>query len=316
MGYNASDQFDLSFRRTEDWTAMDLGAGGPVHATNILIGDDVSGPVLTLWAVEPNQQGPAGGAHSHASDSWRISLRGTVPVGPKSYTEGQFRLQEGWKPYGADNFASGPDGGWLIVTFADRRGMRVRPVKKDEEGAAEANKGLAAWLGVGDCDLVSDDPKHEPGPSALATSLGDAGKAAHLDGSFADADSWRSTGVGNRVSAALLGEREVGSFMLFVATEPGAVSSPSCVFDTDVLRIVAGGSGRVGSAEIETGDVRSQPKGDRCEEVVAGPNGLHEIIVFADRRSVTPIIAKQGGWLVGLSDVVAELSGKLLATAG
>jgi hypothetical protein len=46
-------------------------------------------------------------------------------MGPARYGPGEFRFQQGWKPYGADGVAAGPDGGWTVLMFADRRGVRV-----------------------------------------------------------------------------------------------------------------------------------------------------------------------------------------------
>ena len=70
---------------------------------------------------------PLSFAHAHASDNWRISVRGTTNMGRDTYEQGQFRFHDGGVPYASDNFAWGPDGGYGIIMFADRRGFAIRP---------------------------------------------------------------------------------------------------------------------------------------------------------------------------------------------
>ena len=74
---------------------------------------------------------PLSFAHAHASDNWRISVRGTTNMGRDTYEQGQFRFHDGGVPYASDNFAWGPEGGYGIIVFADRRGFAIRPVKAE-----------------------------------------------------------------------------------------------------------------------------------------------------------------------------------------
>ena len=94
----------------------------------IMVGDHHCGPFVVLSFVEPTEeQMPLSFAHAHASDNWRISVRGTTNMGRDTYQQGQFRFQDGGVPYASDNFAWGPDGGYGIIIFADRRGFATDP---------------------------------------------------------------------------------------------------------------------------------------------------------------------------------------------
>src|SRR5205823_252902 len=93
---------------------------------------------------------PTGTAHGHDSDSWRMSLLGESHMGTATYGPGEFRFQQGGKPYGKDDFAAGPNGGYHLVMFADRRGFRTRPVKKELEPIIKPQDDRAARaLGIG-----------------------------------------------------------------------------------------------------------------------------------------------------------------------
>jgi len=90
----------------------------------VMVGDECCGPFVALSYVEPTDvQMPLCFAHAHASDNWRISVRGTTNMGRDTYEHGQFRFHDGGVPYASDNFAWGPEGGYGIIVFADRRGF-------------------------------------------------------------------------------------------------------------------------------------------------------------------------------------------------
>ena len=98
---------DLSFDDRAGWSES-LGA----TILGILAGDERCGPFVVLSYVEPmEEQMPLSFAHAHASDNWRISVRGTTNMGRDTYEQGQFRFHDGGVPYASDNFAWGPDGG-------------------------------------------------------------------------------------------------------------------------------------------------------------------------------------------------------------
>ncbi len=114
---------DATYNDRTGWSS-DMGA----TILPMLVGDEHCGPFIVLSYVEPTEeQMPLSFAHAHASDNWRISVRGTTNMGRDTYEQGQFRFHDGGVPYASDNFAWGPDGGYGIIMFADRRGFAIRP---------------------------------------------------------------------------------------------------------------------------------------------------------------------------------------------
>ncbi len=79
---------DIDFADRKGWIE-NMGA----TILPIMIGDDHCGPFVALSYVEPtNEQMPLSFAHAHASDNWRISVRGTTNMGRDAYEQGQFRF--------------------------------------------------------------------------------------------------------------------------------------------------------------------------------------------------------------------------------
>src|SRR5260370_25666960 len=139
----------LSFSRAEEWGGLVFPAGFE------FLGDPERGPVIRMMAMPPGlstdgEDGKSAPPHGHASDNFRIALRGALRMGARSYGSGEFRLQQGWKPYGPDTVAEGPDGGWEMLMFADRRGMRMRPTRArpdDPVPYLDVGKNVAGSLG-------------------------------------------------------------------------------------------------------------------------------------------------------------------------
>ncbi len=118
---------DVDFRDTASWNPLEETG----RILPIMIGDEEAGPLVVLSCFPPmDEQMPLSFAHAHASDNWRISIRGTTNMGRDAYEEGQFRFHDGGVPYPCDNYAWGPEGGFGIIMFADRRGFAIRPVKE------------------------------------------------------------------------------------------------------------------------------------------------------------------------------------------
>jgi hypothetical protein len=301
---------DLSFREPQRWATMATDnsrvAGTAVSGTAVLLGDDDHGPVLLFLALEPNVAPPDAPAHGHASDTWRMSLRGVLPMGPDSYAPGEFRFQQGWKPYASDNYAHGPEGGWTALLFGDRRGMRVRHVHHEGPAITPTDRALAAWLGI-EGDLVADDPSVAPGPSSLVTTLDDQRTGARLNGSFADADDWVPFEWGT-IAAGALGHHESGPLIVLARVRPGARPLSSCTFDTEVFRLVARGSHVLDGRTYETGDMRVQASGTRFGPAAAGREGVDEIVVIADRRAIVPGAVDDAGWARALDGALADIS--------
>lgn len=301
---------DISFRDVARWSSLPSSAGTPLTTTAVLFGDDERGPALLLLHLAPGVTLPSSSAHGHASDSWRISLKGTLPMGPDSYDPCEFRFQHGWKPYASDNLANGPDGGWTALLFGDRRGMRPRLVRHgDGPEITDQDAEWATYLGI-DGDLSSVASDATPGPSSFASTFDDATRGARINGSFHDAQTWVS-GPSACVAAAAMGDADVGPVMLLVSLEPGAVA-PVFPVRSDVVRITCDGELHSGGRILGAGDLRVQGPGE-LEESTAGPVGACEAIIVGDRRDL--VVDGDSTWGTVLDEVLTYLRSRIAARA-
>ncbi|WP_123024338.1 hypothetical protein [Mycolicibacterium stellerae] len=303
---------ELSFAATDRWITPPYlrsaarTADTPFDVTAILAGDSVKGPLILLLAVAPGIEPPDAPAHGHASDNFRISLCGTLPMGSQRYGAGEFRFQRGWKPYASDNYAHGTDGGWTMLCFADRRGARVRHVDPDAPAHGPADANLAAWLGIGG-DLTSNDPHLTAGDSALAVNFG-VSRKPHLNGSYAQASAWPGVGTDTRAMGALLGDPQRGPLMVMSRTSPNALSASRFTVDTELVHVVVRGSCTIGDQSRRAGDIRVTRAGAETESVVAGPDGVDELIVLGDRSGALPRFCGDArGWPSAIEGVRAHL---------
>ena len=213
----------------------------------IMVGDDHCGPFIVLSYVEPSEeQMPLSFAHAHASDNWRISVRGTTNMGRDAYEQGQFRFHDGGVPYASDNFAWGPDGGYGIIMFADRRGFAIRPVKPEIAARVtpEQEAGGAA-LGI---DMR--DPC--PGAPAIATTMGPTTQA-HLDGGFDASEEWDEIAPGVRMAAGIAGEPTCGPVLVFLDCAAGCEAVPTRSIGSETIVAPVSGSIDAGGATLAAG---------------------------------------------------------------
>jgi hypothetical protein len=277
----------------------------------IMVGDDRCGPFVVLSYVEPSvEQMPLSFAHAHPSDNWRISVRGTTNMGRDTYREGQFRFHDGGVPYASDNFAWGPDGGYGIIMFADRRGFAIRPVKAEiaERVAPEQEAGGAA-LGI---DMR--DPC--PGAPAIATTMGPT-RRAHLDGGFDASDAWDEIAPGIRMAAGIAGEPTCGPVLVFLHCAPGREAVPARSIGSETIVAPVFGAVEAAGATLTQGDVRVEEGDVEHPALVSGPDGAQLVLIFADRRAL--LAALDEGTLAGtlggaLSTVLPELQSQLSLT--
>jgi hypothetical protein len=296
---------DATFEDRTGWS-QDLGA----TILPIMVGDERSGPFVVLSYVEPTEeQMPLSFAHAHASDNWRISVRGTTNMGRDTYGQGQFRFHDGGVPYASDNFAWGPDGGYGIIVFADRRGFAIRPVKASiAEKVTPAQEAAGAMLGI---DM--QDPC--PGAPAIATTLGRT-ERAHLDGGFDTAERWDAIADGVRMAAGLAGEPDVGPVLVFLDCAPGREAVPVRTIGTEVIVAPVSGSIEAAGATLAQGDVRVEEADVEHPALVAGADGAQLVLIVADRRALRS--ALDGGALAGalgpaLDDALAGLQRDLVS---
>lgn len=296
---------DVSYADRSDWTES---MGATILA--VLLGDERCGPFIVLSYVEPmDEQMPLSFAHAHASDNWRISVRGTTNMGRDAYEQGQFRFHDGGVPYASDNFAWGPDGGYGIIMFADRRGFAIRPVKAEIAATVTPEQEAAgAFLGI---DM--QDPC--PGAPAIATTMGPTVRA-HLDGGFDASDQWDEIAPGVRMAAGLAGEPTCGPVLVFLDAAPGAEVLPVRATGSEVLVAPVSGSIEAAGTALAQGDVRVEVADVEQPALVAGPEGAQVVAIFADRRALRSALddGTVGGALgEALSSVLADLQSQLLA---
>ena len=290
---------DATYTDRSGWSE-DLGA----KILPIMAGDDHCGPFVVLSYVEPSEeQMPLSFAHAHASDNWRISVRGTTNMGRDTYEQGQFRFHDGGVPYASDNFAWGPDGGYGIIMFADRRGFAIRPVKAEiAERVMPEQEAAAAFLGI---DM--QDPC--PGAPAIATTMGPTSRA-HLDGGFDTSDQWDEIAPGVRLAAGLAGEPACGPVLIFLDCAAGCEAVPTRRIGTETIVAPVAGSVVAAGATLAQGDVRVERADLEHPALVAGPDGAQLVLIVADRRALRSALddGTVGGALgAALSTVLADL---------
>jgi hypothetical protein len=303
----AGDVVDLSFRRPP----LGNRSGRPVL---IGIGDSVAGPLVGLFYDAPSTPEQLAGppdltpAHSHPCDNFRVVLVGELWVGQERYHPGEFRLQRSGRPYGRDGDAPHPDGNWRIIFFADRRGHRVRPTNPElraQSASAEAIRRTQEHYG----DLLPVIlPDEDDGVDGLVTTITTPfSRVGHVDGSFDDADTWEPLGS-SRAAVSLLGVHDVGPVVILQRTPPGELAAPAVRFGSDVFRAVIGGSHDRSGPTVAMGDTLTRAAGLEWEQVVAGPQGLDELIIIGDRRGADPeVVAGDPGWASDLVAVLARL---------
>jgi hypothetical protein len=294
---------DATFTDRTGWSES-LGA----TILPMMVGDDHHGPFVVLSYVEPSEeQMPLSFAHAHASDNWRISVQGTTNMGRDRYEQGQFRFHDGGVPYASDNFAWGPEGGYGIIMFADRRGFAIQPVKAEIAArVAPQQKAAGAALGI---DMR--DPC--PGAPAIATTMGPT-RRAHLNGGFDASEEWDEIAPGVRMAAGIAGEPSGGPVLLFLDCAAGCEAVPARSIGSETIVAPVSGSIDAAGTTLTRGDVRVEEAGVDHPALVCGPDGAQLVVIFADRRALSA--ALDGGTMAGrlsaaLVTVLAELQSQL-----
>lgn len=264
----------LSFRDAEEWADFNEGKD-----LAILIGDPDCGPLIEATSRSPEPEEPfRAPAHGHPSDNWRITLQGTTNMGRSAYTDGQFRFQDGGVPYAGDNLAWGPDGGFGIIVFADRRGSPIRFVDPDHEFQAGADEGAQMFADKYGFEL------RDPCPGAIRTTIGET-SWGRMEGNFSESGQWPEAVPGVRVLTSLCGDVAAGPVLVLLRCEPGKPAHSAGTLQTEVFHSVVGGSCVVEGSIMKLGDAWLTGPGDQSE-VVAGPDGLSQLVVFGDRREL------------------------------
>lgn len=303
---------DLSFREPP----LSERSGRPMM---IGIGDAVAGPFLGLFYDAPSTPEQLAGppdlapAHSHSCDNFRICMKGELIVGQERYHHGEFRLQQSGRPYGQDGDAPHVDGNWRIIFFADRRGHMVRPTNPEIRAQYRAAAPRAREHYGGLLPELLDD--EDGGVVGMVTNITTPlSKVGHIDGSFRDADSWSKLGE-SKVAAALLGLPDLGPVVLLLRTPAAQVAAPECTLGTEGFRLVIAGSYTRDGQQRAMGDMRIQAAHTPWERVVAGPDGLDEVVILGDRRGASLHVddGEPGAraWADGLDRLLASLRAQL-----
>jgi hypothetical protein len=313
LGYDVpGEAFDLSYRRPplSDRSGMPILVG---------IGDPVAGPLIGLFFDAPSTPEQLAGptdltpAHSHPCDNFRIVMKGELWVGQERYHHGEFRLQRSGRPYGSDGDAPHVDGNWRVIVFCDRRGFRVRPTNQELRAQSSTPEVMAQTKAhFGDMlPVILDDA--DDGVDGLVTTVDKPfSRLGHVDASFAESDTWPSIGDGGRAAVSLLSLHDVGPVVVLQRTPAGRVATPAATFASDVFRCVVAGSHTRGGETVEMGDTRFQAEGVPWEAVVAGPDGLDELIIIGNRQGAVPSVeGDDAGWAAALDEVIAGLRPRL-----
>lgn len=266
---------DLDFRDPGAWPDYYGGKG-----LTILFGDEDAGPFVFLSAFKPmDEMMPTGFAHGHASDNWRISVRGTTNMGRDEYTEGQFRYHDGGAPYASDNLTWGPDGGFGLVLMADRRGFAINPVKKKLAQTMDPEqRAVAGKLGI-------EIHNPCPGAPAITTTLGNT-KQSHLDGGFDSAQTWPEVAPGVRVCLGLAGDRECGPVIVLIDADPGTEAFPQHTLTTELMLVPQDGEMNVGGLILKQGAIRIEEANQSFPPIVAAENGAKLTMIVGNRQSL------------------------------
>jgi hypothetical protein len=279
------------------------------------IGDRVSGPLIGLFFDAPSTPEQLAGptdltpAHGHPSDNFRIVMKGELWVGQERYHHGEFRLQRSGRPYGSDGDAPDVEGNWRVIMFGDRRGFGVRPTNPELRAKLSSPEAVAqtkAYFGALLTDILDD---RDDGVEGLVTTIDKPfSKLGHIDGSFTESDTWTPIGDGAHAAVNLLSLHDIGPVVMLQRTPAGAVATPAATFASDVFRCVIAGSHQRAGVTVQMGDTRTQTAGVPWDPVVAGPDGLDELIVIGDRRDAIPMVEHdEAGWAAGLDAIVAGL---------
>ncbi|UUZ66406.1 hypothetical protein LP417_32730 (plasmid) [Polaromonas sp. P1-6] len=274
------------------WCAM--SRDGDYREIPFLLGDPMSGPMARILSFPPGREsvrvnGKAY-AHHHRTDTFRVAL-GPQPM--------QTRILGEWLDHGDfvlrganDNYVekSGGRGAILLLVSADRRGYH--PVYSDADREdAESTLDETASLVFGD-NMPHFHQRDEDailGPEASFAGL--QTQQPVLFGSMPDDETWHKLSDGSKVGAVFMADPVSGTLILLSNNTPNAMESPAGQYQTDMVRLVLSGSCSVGDRAYSAGDFRFTSQGNDEGEIVHGPTGSTQILIFGDRRGWLPQMA-------------------------
>ena len=108
-----------------------------------------------------------------------------------------------------------------------------------------------------------------------------------------------------------MGAHDVGPVVIVQRTEAGAEATPEVSFDTEAFRCVIRGEALSATRTLEMGDTALRAAGQVWEPVIAGPNGLDELIILGNRRGSAPHVAADDPWAEQLASLLTKLEATL-----
>jgi hypothetical protein len=120
------------------------------------------------------------------------------------------------------------------------------------------------------------------------------------------------------MAVGIAGEPTCGPVLVFLACGPGREAIRSHSIGTEAIVAPVSGSVEADGVKLTQGDVRVEEADVRHPALVAGPEGAHLVIIFADRRALR--VALDDGRIEGplsgaLSSVLADLERQLALRA-
>lgn len=301
-----SEPVDIALPYPDGWRAAPFPMGGVAFAA-IRFGHEAAGPMAALYSDRPRTEPmPSTPGHGHKSDSWRISIEGTLRMGVQRYGPGAFRFQQGWIPYGADDVSWGENGGYSIVMMADGRGSCAIAADPADQPQFDQAAGLFYdWL---DMEKAEDYAE----PASVATSLGPA-RHGRIDGSFEQPGDWVRFGPGWTGLVGLCGHRDVGPVIILSRVGDGGVAFPGITLPTEVMHCVVGGQALVDGRLLDKATVRVVPCAADGGAVTAAGGDLWLASVIGNRAALSAAKVR-GGDEAGWTAIAREIArvGRLL----
>jgi hypothetical protein len=120
------------------------------------------------------------------------------------------------------------------------------------------------------------------------------------------------------MDAGIAGEPTCGPVLVMLSCGAGREAIPRRLIGTEAIVAPVSGSVEADGVALSQGDVRLEEADVRHPALVAGPEGAHLVVIFADRRAVRVALDDDGieGPLCGaLSSVLADLERELALRA-
>jgi hypothetical protein len=282
------------------------------------MGDPGIGPVVTALTKVPGSvpgltddliEDRSQLSHFHRSDVFRMAI-GDEPDqinhAGKHLGPNDFFVMRASKRY---NESLGRGNVRFLDIYADRRGLPATMVRDAIHPAYEED--LEAVVGALFCTPPHFHRTDETVATGIATSFADIPAGGRLHSTIADQEGWTSLSDGSVLAVAAIGDPKSGPLVILSRTAPG-VHEPEASWDTDVYRLVIGGSCTVGGITLRQRQFRAVEAGVAEGEVVHGPDGSTQVLVIADRRQWRP---KFGGDSQRYDEVAAVIGKTLYAIA-